>query len=118
MIEETKASQPARENQELSRKVGSSEGGAGVTMLDAVSGLLGSKKIPTLGAVQTSALLHYLFNAAEPPLRFQIAEVVYRYDHDHTKTHRTSFLLALYLRQRRRRGGRRETVCSSLGLAG
>ena len=29
------------------------------------------------------ALLHYLFNAADRPLRFQIAEVVYRYDHDH-----------------------------------
>jgi hypothetical protein len=45
--------------------------------------LLGSKKIPPLDAVQMSALLHYLFNAADRPLRFQIAEVVYRYDHDH-----------------------------------
>jgi len=45
--------------------------------------LLGSKKIPPVGAVQMSALLHYLFNAAAPPLRLQVAEVVYRYDHDH-----------------------------------
>jgi len=45
--------------------------------------LLGSKKIPPLDGVQMSALLHHLFNAADRPLRFQIAEVVYRYDHDH-----------------------------------
>ena len=80
MIEEIKARQT---NQEQSKKVSSGQDGAGVNMLDAVSGLLGSKKIPPLGAVQMSALLHYLFNAADPPLRFQIAEVVYRYDHDH-----------------------------------
>ena len=80
MIEEIKVRQT---NQEQSKKVSSGQDGAGVTMLDAVSGLLGSKKIPPLGAVQMSALLHYLFNAADPPLRFQIAEVVYRYDHDH-----------------------------------
>jgi hypothetical protein len=30
-----------------------------------------------------SALLQYLFNAADPPLRFQVAEIVYRYEHDH-----------------------------------
>ena len=59
------------------------EDGAEVTTLDAVSELLGSKKIPSLGAVEMLALLHHLFNAADPPLRFQIAEVVYRYDHDH-----------------------------------
>jgi hypothetical protein len=40
-------------------------------------------KIPPLDTVQMLALLHYLFNAADRPLRFQIAEVVYRYDHDH-----------------------------------
>ena len=45
--------------------------------------LLGSMKIPPLDTVQMLALLHYLFNAADRPLRFQIAEVVYRYDHDH-----------------------------------
>jgi hypothetical protein len=45
--------------------------------------LLGSKKIPSLDEVQMLALLHYLYNAADRPLRFQVAEVVYRYDHDH-----------------------------------
>jgi hypothetical protein len=45
--------------------------------------LLGSKKIPPLDGVQMLALLHYLFNAADRPLRFQIAEVVYRNEHDH-----------------------------------
>ena len=45
--------------------------------------LLGSKKIPPLDAVQMLALLHYLYNAADRLLRFQIAEVVYRYDHEH-----------------------------------
>jgi hypothetical protein len=45
--------------------------------------LLGSKKIPPLDGVQMLALLHYLFNTADRPLRFQIAEAVYRFDHDH-----------------------------------
>ena len=82
--EEIKARQT---NQEQSKKVSSGQDGAGVTVLDAVSGLLGSKKIPPLDAVQMLALLHYLFKAANPPLRFQIAEVVYRYDHDHPNAH-------------------------------
>jgi hypothetical protein len=30
-----------------------------------------------------SALLYYLFNAADPAPRFQIAKAVYRHDHDH-----------------------------------
>ena len=80
MIEEIKARQT---NQEQSKKVGSSQDGTGVALREAVSELLGSRRIPPLGAVQTSALLHHLFNAADPPLRFQIAEVVYRHDHDH-----------------------------------
>src|ERR1039458_9096083 len=33
--------------------------------------LLGSKKIPPLDAVQMLALLHYLYNEADRPLRFQ-----------------------------------------------
>ena len=45
--------------------------------------LLASKKIPPLDEVQMLALLHDLYNAADRPLRFQVAEVVYRYDHDH-----------------------------------
>jgi hypothetical protein len=82
MTEEIKAGQT---NQEQSKKVisGSGQDGAGVALRDAVSELLGSKKIPPLDAVQMSALLHYVFNAADAPLRFQIAEVVYRYEHEH-----------------------------------
>ena len=79
MIEEINA----RQDQEQSKKVISGEGCTRVTILDAVGELLGSKKIPPLGAVQMSALLHYLFKRAHLPLRLQIAEIVYRYDHDH-----------------------------------
>ncbi len=42
-----------------------------------------SKKIPPLDVLQMQALLHYLFDAAKTPLRLQVAEVVYRYNHDH-----------------------------------
>jgi len=42
-----------------------------------------SKRIPPLDGVQMLALLHYLFKAADRSLRFQIAEIVYRYDHNH-----------------------------------
>lgn len=82
MIEEIKAGQT---NQEPAKKVSSglAQDGTGVALRDAVSELLGGKKIPSLGAVQMPGLLHYLFNAADFPLRFQIAEVVYRNDHHH-----------------------------------
>src|SRR5579859_2754943 len=53
-------------------------------MLDTISELLRNKKIPSLDEVQMSALLHHLFTDADRPLRLQIAEVVYRYDHDHS----------------------------------
>lgn len=52
-------------------------------MLDAVIELLRSKKIPPLDALQMSALLDYLFSTAERALRIQVAEVVYRHNHDH-----------------------------------
>jgi len=42
-----------------------------------------TKEIPRIDGVQMLALLHYLFKAADRPLRFQIAEIVYRYDHNH-----------------------------------
>ena len=81
MTEEIKAGQT---NQEQSKKkAGLTQDGAEVVLRETVRELLGSKKIPPLGAVQMSALLHYLFNAADPTLRLQIAEVVYRYDHNH-----------------------------------
>jgi hypothetical protein len=52
-------------------------------MLEVVNEMLSSKKIPPLDEVQMSALLHHIFTAAHRMLRIQIAEVVYRYDHDH-----------------------------------
>jgi hypothetical protein len=52
-------------------------------MLETVTELLSSKKIPSLDAVQMSALLHHLFTRGENDLRIQVAEVVYRHDHDH-----------------------------------
>lgn len=54
-------------------------------MLDTVRELLESRKIPPLDAVQMSALLGYLFSSAERALRIQVAEVVYRHDHDHSQ---------------------------------
>lgn len=52
-------------------------------MLDAVSDLLTSKKIPPLDAVQMSRLLQQVFTVTDNQLRFDIAEVAYRYEHDH-----------------------------------
>jgi hypothetical protein len=52
-------------------------------MLDTVKDLLANTRIPAIDAVQMSDLLHYLFTSAEKTLRIQVAEVVYRNDHDH-----------------------------------
>lgn len=52
-------------------------------MLETISDLLGNKKIPPLDAVQMSALLQHLFKTRDWALRFQVAEVAYRYEHDH-----------------------------------
>lgn len=52
-------------------------------MVETISELLNSKKIPPLDEVQMSGLLQHLFNTRKRPLRFQVAEVVFRYDHDH-----------------------------------
>jgi len=51
-------------------------------MLETISDLLSSKKIPQLDEVQLSALLHHLFKIRKRALRFEVAEVVYRFDHD------------------------------------
>ena len=104
MIEEIKTSQTAEETTsavESGQRVdtgsarfgaerkpmvsGAAQGGSRATTLDAVSELLESKKIPPLDDVQMLGLLHYLFNAADRVFRFQVAEVVYRYNHDHPK---------------------------------
>lgn len=52
-------------------------------MLGTVTELLSSKKIPSLDAVQMSALLHDLFTGADTALRINVAEVVFRHNHDH-----------------------------------
>jgi hypothetical protein len=52
-------------------------------MLDTLKDMLANTKIPAMDAVQMSDLLQYLFSAAEKTLRIQIAEIVYRNDHDH-----------------------------------
>jgi hypothetical protein len=52
-------------------------------MFQTISDLLGSKKIPPLDTVQMSALLQHLFKTRDWALRFQVAEVAYRYEHDH-----------------------------------
>ena len=53
-------------------------------MLDAVNNLLVNTKIPAVDAVQMSDLLQYLFSTSEKTIRIQVAEIVYRNDHDHT----------------------------------
>jgi hypothetical protein len=53
-------------------------------MFDAAQNLIASKKIPLLDSVQMSNLTRYLFTTAEGTIRFQVAEVVYRYDHEHS----------------------------------
>lgn len=52
-------------------------------MLETISDLLSNKRIPQLDEVQMSALLHYLFKIRMRAIRFEVAEVVYRFDHDH-----------------------------------
>ena len=52
-------------------------------MLDTVKDMLANTTIPAIDAVQMSDLLQYLFNTAEKTLRIQVAEIVYRNDHDH-----------------------------------
>ena len=52
-------------------------------MLDTVTTLISERKIPALDELQMQALLHYLFTATPRDVRVQVAEVAYRYDHDH-----------------------------------
>ena len=50
---------------------------------DTVSDLLVHNRIPTLDAGQMSDLSRYLFTASNKTERIQVAEAVYRHDHDH-----------------------------------
>jgi hypothetical protein len=52
-------------------------------ILSLIYKVLMGNTIPSLDAVQMSALLHRVFTIADRMLRFEIAEVVYRYNHDH-----------------------------------
>lgn len=96
MMEEIKVGQT---NQKQSKKVGSQDGAGptGSARCDAERNdkkptlswpaalleLLRSKKIPSLDVLQMQGLLHYMYKAADTPLRFQVAEVAYRYNHNH-----------------------------------
>ncbi|MGD0941691.1 MAG: hypothetical protein ABR905_18495 [Terracidiphilus sp.] len=50
---------------------------------DTVSDLLAHNRIPTLDAGQMSDFSRYLFTALNKTERVQVAEAVYRHDHDH-----------------------------------
>ena len=54
-------------------------------MLDTVNNLVANQKIPSIDALQMLDLLQHLFTTAEKPVRIQVAEVAYRYDHDHPR---------------------------------
>jgi len=52
-------------------------------MIDTVNNLLANQKIPAIDTVQMLDLLQHLFTTAEKTVRILVAEVAYRYDHDH-----------------------------------
>jgi hypothetical protein len=52
-------------------------------LTDTVSDLLAHNRIPTLDAGQMSDFSRYLFTASNRTERVQVAEAVYRHDHDH-----------------------------------
>jgi len=52
-------------------------------LIDTVSDLLAHNRIPTLDAGQMSDFSRYLFTASNKTERIQVAEAVYRHDHDH-----------------------------------
>lgn len=52
-------------------------------MLDTVNNLLANQKIPSIDSLQMLDLQQHLFTTAEKAVRIQVAEVAYRYDHDH-----------------------------------
>ena len=54
-------------------------------MFDIVTTLISERKIPALDELQMQAFLHYLFTTTPRGVRVQVAEVAYRYDHDHPR---------------------------------
>jgi hypothetical protein len=52
--------------------------------IDTVRDLLANNKVPTLDAGQMSDFSRYLFTTSTGTERIQVAEAVYRYDHEHS----------------------------------
>jgi hypothetical protein len=69
-------------------------------MLATVNNLLADKKIPVLEPVQMSDLLHYVFKLTDVSLRIQLAEDVYRHNHDHPNAFDLFLACTLPLAQR------------------
>lgn len=69
-------------------------------MLATINNLLADNKIPALEPVQMSALLHDVFKLTNVSLRIQIAEVVYRHNHDHPNAFDLFLACTLPLAQR------------------
>jgi hypothetical protein len=69
-------------------------------MVDIVSTLISERKIPALDQAQMEALLHYLFTTTPRDVRVQVAEVAYRYDHDHPRAMDVFLASALPLAER------------------
>ena len=69
-------------------------------MFDMVTNLISERKIPTLDELQMEALLHHLFTATPRDMRIQVAEVAFRYDHDHPRAMDVFLASALPLAER------------------
>lgn len=83
-------------------------------MLDTVNDLLTHNKIPALDEIQMSGLLHYLFTTTEWRVRFGVAEVVHRYEHDHPQALDIFLACALPLAEKLARArAHKSLVCPS-----
>jgi len=69
-------------------------------MFDVVTTLISERKIPALDELQMQAVLHYLFTSTPRDVRVQVAEVAYRYDHDHPRAMDVFLAAALPLAER------------------
>jgi DNA-directed RNA polymerase specialized sigma24 family protein len=78
-----------------------------VSLSVVVTTLISERKIPVLGVLQMQGLLHYLFAETPRDLCIQVAEVAYRYDHDHP--HAMDIYLASVLPLAQRVAHRRAT---------
>ncbi|MFZ0745105.1 MAG: hypothetical protein WAM85_11905 [Terracidiphilus sp.] len=69
-------------------------------MFDIVTTLISQRKIPALDELQMEALLHHLFTTTPRDTRIQVAEVAYRFDHDHPRAMDVFLSAALPLAER------------------